>query len=158
MRYIRLKDAFNKSKTKILVRNINDENEKNLPPRHSALLPNTIRALIVGPSKCGKTNIMLSLIESPNELKFENVYIFSKSFYQHKYEYLEKLIKPIKGMGYHTFSHNEGVLDPNEAKNNSIMIFDDVACEKQDLIFVWVDIKISTLFIYVKRIVIYLNI
>jgi len=47
-------------KQKILVRNINDENEKNLPPRLGALLPNTIRALIVGPSNCGKTNIMLS--------------------------------------------------------------------------------------------------
>jgi len=45
---------------------------------------------------------------------------------------LEKLIKPFKGKGYHTFSHNEGVLDPSEAKTNSIMIFDDVACEKQD--------------------------
>jgi len=71
MKYIRLKDAFNKSKEEIVVRNINDENEKNLPPRHSALLPNTIRALIIGPSNCGKTNIMLSLIESPNGFKFE---------------------------------------------------------------------------------------
>jgi len=104
---------------------------------------------------------MLSLIESPNGLKFENVYIFSKSLYQSKYEYLEKLIKPIKGMGYHTFSHNEGVLDPSEAKNNSIMIFDDVSCEKQDNIrsyFCMGRQKISTLFIYVKRIVLYLNI
>jgi len=45
---------------------------------------------------------------------------------------LEKLIKSIKGMGYHTFSHNDGVLDPSAAKNNSIMIFDYEACEKQD--------------------------
>jgi len=51
-------------KQKILDRNINVENEKNLPPRHSALLPNTIRALIVEPSNCGKTNIVLSLRES----------------------------------------------------------------------------------------------
>jgi len=65
---------------------------------------------------------MLSLIESFNGLKFENVYIFSKSLYQRKYEYLEKLIKPIKGMGYHTFSHNDGILNP------------DVAYEKQDKI------------------------
>jgi len=36
-------------KQKNVVRNINDENEKNLPPRHSAFLPNTIWALIVGP-------------------------------------------------------------------------------------------------------------
>jgi len=43
---------------------------------------------------------------------------------------LEKIIKPVNGMGYHTFS----VLDPNETKNNSIMIFDGVACEKQDII------------------------
>jgi len=114
-------------KQKIVVRNINDENEKNLAPRHSALLPNTIRAQIVGPSNCGKTNIII------NGIKFENAYIFSKSLYQPKYEYLEKLIKPIKGIGYHIFSHNEGVLDPSEAKNNSIMIFDDVACEKQDI-------------------------
>jgi len=42
--------------------------------------------------------IMLSLIESPNGLIFENIYVFSKSLYQLKYEYLEKLIKPIKGM------------------------------------------------------------
>jgi len=96
------------------------------------ILPKTISALIVGPSTCGKTNIMLSLIESPNGLKFENVYIFLESLYQPKYEYLEKLIKPIEGMGYHTFSHNDGVLDPSEAKNNSIMIFDDVAFENQD--------------------------
>jgi len=75
---------------------------------------------------------MLCLIESPNGLKFENDYKFSKRLYQPKYEYLKKLIKPIIGMGYHTFFHNEGVLDPSEAKNNSIMIFDDVGCEKQD--------------------------
>jgi len=74
-------------KQKIVVRNINDENEKNLPPRHIALLPNTKRGHNVGPSNCGKTNIMLSLIESPNGLKFENVYIFSKSLYQPKYDY-----------------------------------------------------------------------
>jgi len=105
-------------KQKILVRNINDENEKNLPPRHSALLPSTKRALIVGPSNCGRSNIMLSIIENPNGLKFENVYIISKSLYQPKYEYLEKLIKPINGSGYHTFSHSEGVLDPSFFMSN----------------------------------------
>jgi len=77
---------------------------------------------------------MLSLIEDPNHLKFENVFVFSKRLYQPKYEYLDKLIKLIKEMGYHNFSHNDGVLDPSDAKNNSIIIFDDVACEKQDSI------------------------
>jgi len=104
----------------MFVRNINDENEKNLPLQQRALFPNRTRALIFGPSNCGKTNVMLSIIESPNGLKFENFYIFSKSVYQPKYEDLEKLLKPIKGMGCHTFSHNDGVLDPSETKNNSM--------------------------------------
>jgi len=65
-------------KPKIVFRNINDENEKNLPPRHSALLSNTIRALIVGPSNCGKTKIMLSLIESQWIKIRKRIYIFNK--------------------------------------------------------------------------------
>lgn len=123
-----------KQKQDICIRNIENDGQSlsQRLPRHSPLLPNTIRALVVGPSNCGKTNLMLGLIESPNGLKFENIYLFSKSLYQPKYEYLEKLLKPIKGMGYYTFSENETVLPPNEAKNNSIMIFDDVACEKQN--------------------------
>jgi len=100
--------------------------------RHSTLLPNTIRAIIVGPSNCGKTNVMISLIESPNGLKFKNVYLYSKSLYQPKYQYLKELISPIKGIGFYAFSENAEVLAPAKAKENSVMIFDDVACEKQN--------------------------
>lgn len=50
----------------IIIRNADSEEEKMHKTRHSTLLPNSIRALIVGPSNCGKTNVMLSLIESPN--------------------------------------------------------------------------------------------
>jgi len=42
-------------KQKIVVTNVSDENQKNLPPRHSGLLPNTIRGLIVWFLNCGKT-------------------------------------------------------------------------------------------------------
>ena len=101
---------------------------------HSALLPNSIRALIVGPSNCGKTNAMLSLLLNPNGLKFENIYIYSKSLYQPKYEYLKELIRPIKGMELYTFSANENVITPDEAKPRSIFIFDDVICDKQSTI------------------------
>lgn len=123
-----------RQKHQICVRNVEggDHTLKNSPPRHSPLLPNTIRALIVGPSNCGKTNIIVSLLESANGLKFENIYVFSKSLHQPKYVYLEKLIKPIKGMGYYTFSENDTVLPPDKAKENSVFIFDDVACEKQN--------------------------
>lgn len=100
--------------------------------RHGALLPNSIRALIVGPSNCGKTNVMISLLEHPNGLKFENIYIYSKSLYQPKYKYLEQIISSIPGMEFNTYANNCDVIPPEEAKPNSIFIFDDVACGKQD--------------------------
>lgn len=126
-----LKMKLIKQHANINVRNLDFLNENDNKKRHSSLLPNSIRALIVGPSNCGKTALMLSLIDSPNGLKFENIYLFSKSLYQPKYEYLKKLITSVKGMGYHTFHSNDEVLPPEKAKKNSIMIFDDVACEKQ---------------------------
>lgn len=128
---------IHKQQKQIKIRNIDKEcgeRDKNKIIVHSPLLPNSIRALIVGPSNCGKTNVMISLIESPNGLKFKNIYIYFKSLYQPKYQYLIKLVKPIKGMHIYTFSDKEQVLPPDKAKINSIMIFDDVICDKQNTI------------------------
>ena len=100
--------------------------------RHGPLLPGNIRGLFCGPSGCGKTNALISLIIHPNGLKFENIYVYSKSLFQPKYKFLEQLLIPIKGIGYFSFTDREDVISPTNAKSNSIMIFDDVACEKQD--------------------------
>lgn len=102
--------------------------------RHGPLLPSTIRAIVAGPSNCGKTNVIISLLEHPNGLRFENVYVYSKSLNQPKYEYLEKLFKPIKGIGYYPYRDSENIISPSQAKPNSIFIFDDVACENQNVI------------------------
>lgn len=99
--------------------------------KHGELLPNSIRALIVGPSNCGKTNLMLNLLFSPQGLFFENIYIFSKSLFQNKYKFLEKVLEKIDEVGYYAFSDNDEVPPPNEVKPASIMIFDDVAFGKQ---------------------------
>lgn len=100
--------------------------------RHGPLLPNSIRAVFCGPSNCGKTNALLTLITHPNGLRFENVYIYSKSLNQPKYKFLEKLLQPMKGIGFFAFGEHDQVVSPEEANINSIMIFDDIACEKQD--------------------------
>lgn len=102
--------------------------------KHGPLLPISIRGLIIGPSNCGKTNVMISLLTHPKGLCFENIYIFSKSLYQPKYEYLKKILNPIKGLGFFTFSNNDSIMNPAEAKPYSVFIFDDVICEKQDSI------------------------
>ena len=100
--------------------------------KHGEMLPSTIRAIIYGPSNCGKINVLISLLESPNGVRFENVYVYSKSLQQPKYRYLENLSTSIDEIGYFTFSNNNDVVPPSEARPNSIFIFDDVACDKQN--------------------------
>lgn len=92
------------------------------------------RALVIGPSNCGKTNTILSLIQHPNGLRFENLYIYSKSLYQPKYEYLRLLMKPIREIGYFEFTEGDSIISPEEIRPNSVMVFDDVASCNQDII------------------------
>lgn len=100
--------------------------------RHGELLPDSIRAVFCGPSNCGKTNSLLTLITHPNGLRFENVYVYSKSLNQPKYQFLKELLEPIDGVQYFPFSEHTEVISPDQVLPNSIMVFDDIACEKQD--------------------------
>lgn len=119
-----------RQKVRLPITNFDDEEVK----KNSMLLPEALRAIICGPSGCGKTNIMLSLLFEPNGLKFKNIYVYSKSLYQPKYKLLSDVVARVRGMGYFPFSENEEVIDPSEALEDSVFIFDDVACEKQDKI------------------------
>lgn len=114
--------------TEISVAAVSEEKIK----RHGDLLPSNIRAIFCGPSNCGKTNALFNLIYSPNGLCFENIYLYSKSLYQPKYQQLEKVLRQIPEVGYFPFSDNEAVISPDEARPNSIFIFDDVSCERQN--------------------------
>ena len=101
--------------------------------RHGPLLPQTIRCILAGPSNCGKTNIIISLIENINGIKFENLYVYCKSLHQPKYVYLRKLIAPIKRIKYHEYSDNSNIAPLNKVAPNSVFIFDDVSCENQNV-------------------------
>lgn len=102
--------------------------------RHGPLLPDSVRAIICGPSGCGKTNLMVSLLLDPKGLKFENIYLYGKMLNQTKYDYLRLVVERVPQIGYNTFTANEHVTNPEEANENSIFIFDDVALENQDII------------------------
>ena len=77
------------------------------------------------PSNCGKTNVMINIIESPTGLRFRNIYVYSKSLYQPKCYYLRKLIKAIIEINLFMFSENDEILSPAKAYPHSTLIFDD---------------------------------
>lgn len=100
--------------------------------KHGDLFPGECkRGLIVGPSGCGKTNVILDLLEAPHGLRFENIYVYSKSLNQPKYQYLRRLFEPIKEIGYIESKNEEDIIPPNDIKLNSVVIFDDMVCCNQ---------------------------
>lgn len=100
--------------------------------RHGKLLPDSIRCIVCGPSNCGKTNLVIGLLLHPNGLTFRNIYVYSKTLYQPKYLFLEKVFQLCPEVGYFKYRNNEEVLSSNDACPNSVIIFDDVACENQN--------------------------
>ena len=88
---------FSKQAASLPVDNFDLEEKKKIN-RHGELLPDSLRAAIVGPSNCGKTNCSMAVITHPNGLRFENVYIYFKSLNNSKYQYLQQLLEPIEGI------------------------------------------------------------
>lgn len=119
---------FAKQQIDIPVGNIDERTSRNplKKKRHSELLPNNLRCIVAGPSGCGKTNLLISLIECEHGLKFENLYLYTKTLDQEKYKYLCEMLRPIKEIGCYTFTGSDKIIDPNQMKKNSLIIFDDV--------------------------------
>ena len=106
--------------------------------RNGSLFPNTIRGVICGRSNCGKTNVLLAIIEHENGLRFVYIYVYSKSADQPKFNYLKMVIKgvpgvlkPLEGMGYFAFTEHDQVVPPEKVFPFSLMIFDDIQLESQ---------------------------
>lgn len=108
----------------------NDSNKTSY--RHGTLLPDTVRCIICGPSNCGKTNLLIGLLIHENGLRYNNIYVYSKTLNQPKYIFLERVMQRVPGISLQKYQGNEEVIKVQDAKPNSIIIFDDVACENQN--------------------------
>lgn len=108
--------------------------------KHHWLLPSSIRCVICGPSGCGKTNLILNLLLQKGALKYDRVYIYSKSLGQDKYEFLRKyfdaLAKDAKQQIAYFYSNSDDIILPENLDKNlsNVFIFDDVMLEKQNII------------------------
>ncbi|MCK5872764.1 MAG: hypothetical protein KAG26_08045, partial [Methylococcales bacterium] len=58
-----------------------------------ALLPKSIRGVIVGKSGCGKTTVLLNLILRPGWLDYNRLFVFGKSLFQPEYRILKKAME-----------------------------------------------------------------
>lgn len=99
------------------------------------MFPDILRAGIFGPSGGGKTNILLTILLHIRS--FKNVYLCSKTGFQEKYSLLRNLIvsynKRKRGLiKFHTLSFP--LPKPETIEKNSVVIFDDVLTENQDMI------------------------
>jgi hypothetical protein len=119
---------------KLAVNNIDPGAMYDRKSRHGVLFPDTIRSLIVGPSGCGKTNLVFTLLTHANGLKFENVYIYSKTLHQPKYVMLEEILSKVDDVNLFKFQENDSVLPPEKALPNSVFIFDDIIMESQSIV------------------------
>jgi len=102
--------------------------------RHGPLFPNTVRSLVLGSSGCGKTNLIYFLLVGENGLRFKNVYIYSKTIQQPKYQLLKQIIDEIDDINIFMFYENDQVISPEKVLPDSVFIMDDVIGEQQGII------------------------
>lgn len=124
------KMRFEKQQCNVKVQNF--EGEQRTTSKHGMLFPNNIRCIISGPSNSGKTNLMISLLTSINGLRYETVYLYSKSLYQTKYQILNNILTSISGIKYFPCAENVNLTPLSEVLPNSIFIFDDIATDRQE--------------------------
>ena len=123
-----------------------DTPDSNDNKAHHWLLPASIRAVICGPSNCGKTNLMMNLLLSQGTdgeslLNYQKVYIYSTSLGQDKYRFLKEFADSLKtkiGKTIFEFCSSSDTIIPVEqltkqaAQQRTLFVFDDCMLEKQE--------------------------
>ncbi|KAF0756536.1 Uncharacterized protein FWK35_00008846 [Aphis craccivora] len=123
---------FIKQEKKLRIYNI--DTPDTIQFRHGELFPNTVCSLVLGSSGCDKTNSIYFLLVVENGLRFENIYIYSKTLEQPKYKLLKRIIDDIDGAKIFTFFENDKIISPEKVLLNSIFIMDGVIGEHQQVI------------------------
>jgi hypothetical protein len=98
---------------------------------HGFLFPRSVRALVCGPSSCGKTTVMYNLLVHANGLKFAKLLLYCPTIHQDKYQALKNIIDSIPGMSFRHYTTEEPPPTPHEDMKDGVFVFDDVNTESQ---------------------------
>ena len=111
----------------------NEERERRLVP----VFPNIMRCGILGPSRCGKTNVLMTVLLFHEPLA--SIYLCSRTALQNKYLKLENLVhnyntgKNVKPLQFVKLTPDI-LIQPEQVEIGSKVIFDDILTEGQDKI------------------------
>lgn len=98
---------------------------------HSNLLMNDIRCSLIGPSNCGKSALLIGLLEHPKGIKFQHIYVCGKTLHQPRYKKLEGIIETIPEMSFNAYHDLEEFPDFDSIPPFSVCVFDDLGHERQ---------------------------
>src|SRR5437867_389885 len=84
---------------------------------NSPMVPNSIRALIVGRSGCGKTSLLMRFLLEENLLDYNKLFVFGKSLHQPEYQILKAGIENKLGKRHivEVFKYNDQI---NKSKDD----------------------------------------
>ena len=96
--------------------------------------PSCCRIIATGKNGSGKTSTVLSMLFSPNGLRFSSVYLFSRSLDQDKYRYLENVFAGLPEIPLYKFSSDTEIEPVETIPSYSTVIFDDIPSFKTTVI------------------------
>ena len=116
---------------KMEIYNLMGREKKKKASKQHELIPSNLRALLVGPSYSGKTNLLINFIAIPKYMDYDIVVIFTSTANQKIYQRLREAFDKCGESRRLVFTQDEAFFDDLEEDTQYLVVFDDVMLHKQ---------------------------